>query len=168
MTESLPQENRIDFKKVVREGCYSLHLKSTTKKGIIEELIDLLVAAGKLKDRESAFNSVLEREMRMSTGMQCGIAVPHGKTSTVTSLVTAFALRKEGADFASLDGQPSRIFIMTISPSDRTGPHMQYLAEVSKLLSSPTMREKILSAGTAEEIVEILTKGNGQNDSRKA
>jgi PTS system nitrogen regulatory IIA component len=89
--------------------------------------------------------------------MQYGVAIPHGKTSTVDDLAVAFALKKEGIDFSSLDGQPSRIFIMTISSSNRTGPHIQYLSEISKLLNSPLTRQRLLNAVSVEEITDILT-----------
>jgi PTS system nitrogen regulatory IIA component len=149
----------MNFKKVLTSGCFCLHLKSDTKRGVIEEMVDMLFAAGKIKDREAALNAVLDRERKMSTGMQFGIAIPHGKTNSMDDLVAVLALKKEGMDFASLDGKPSNIFVMTISPSNQTGPHMQYLTEISKLLNSSVIREKLLAAGSEEEIVQILTNG---------
>jgi len=147
----------MDFEEALRKGCFSLHLKSDTKAGIIEEMIDLMVAAGRITDKKAALDAVLEREKKMSTGMQYGVAIPHGKSPTAGDLVTAFALKKEGIDFASIDGEPSRIFIMTVSPVNRTGPHMAYLAEISKLLSRPLIRRRLLDAQNADEVVKILT-----------
>ena len=132
-------------------------LKADTKQGIIEEMIDRLVAAGKIKDRAAALQAVLEREEKMSTGMQNGVAIPHGKTDAVKSLITAVGLNKEGVDFDSMDGTPSTIFIMTVSPLKRTGPHIQFLAEVSRLLSQSAEREKLLACRTHNEIHELLT-----------
>jgi len=154
----------MNFKKVLTGGCVCLHLKSDTKKGIIEEMVDLLVAAGKVKDRDAALNAVLDRERKMSTGMQFGVAIPHGKTNSVEDLIAVFALKKEGIDFASLDGKPSTIFIMTISPSNQTGPHMQYLTEISKMLNHPAVREHRWVAASAEEVVKILTDGQASHD----
>lgn len=148
----------MDFKKVLADGCFSMHLKSDTKKGIIDEMIDLMVKAGKIEDREAALNAVIERERKISTGMQYGVAIPHGKTDSVDDLVVAFALKKEGADFAAMDGQPSKIFIMTISPLNRTGPHIQYLSNISKLLNTPSIRDSLLKAKNVEEIIKILTE----------
>jgi PTS system nitrogen regulatory IIA component len=150
----------MNLKKVLSADTIALHLKSDTKDGIIEEMIDLLMAAGKirdLKDRKEALRVVLERERKMSTGMQCGIAIPHGKTDRVDNLVAAIALKPEGVDFGSLDGQPSRIFVMTLSPDTRTGPHIQFLAEISRQLNDPAVREKILQAERPEEILDILS-----------
>jgi PTS system nitrogen regulatory IIA component len=56
-----------------------------------------------------------------------------------------------------MDGAPSTIFIMTLSPAGRAGPHMQFLAEVSRLIGQASEREKLLAAKTHAEIYELLT-----------
>jgi len=133
-------------------------LKSSSKNGVIEELIDLLVQAGRLRDREAALRAILEREQKVSTGMENGIAIPHGKTDSVDSLVVCLGLKREGIDFASLDGQPAQIFILTLSPSNRTGPHIQFLAEITRILSETAAREGILKARSAEEVIDLLSR----------
>ena len=148
--------DEIDFEEVLRRGCFALDLKGTTKEAIIREMIDLMVKAGRIPDRQAALDAVLEREAKMSTGMQCGVAIPHGKTTTVDELVTALAIKRDGVDFESMDGQPSRIFVMTLSSVNRAGPHMQYLAEIGKLLSCPPVREALLEAETEEAMIRVL------------
>jgi PTS system nitrogen regulatory IIA component len=150
----------MNFKEALKTSCYCLDIKSDTKEGLIEEMINLMVASGQLPEteRDGALEAVIERERKMSTGMQNGVAVPHGKTPTMTGLATAFGLKKDGIDFASLDGEPSQIFVMTVSSTLKTGPHLQYLAEISKLLSCPSVREAILQAETAEQIIAILSE----------
>jgi PTS system nitrogen regulatory IIA component len=147
----------MNLKKLLSEDTVILELKGTTKDAIIQEMIDLLVARGRIKDREAALKAVMEREQKMSTGMQHGIAIPHGKTDSVDKLVTAMALKKEGVDFGSMDGKPSTIFIMTISSVSRTGPHIQFLSEISQVLNDPEKRERILLAQSTSEVMEILT-----------
>ena len=146
----------MDFKTALKSGCFCLNLKSDTKRGIIEEMIDAMVAAGKLTARDEALAAVLDREEKMSTGVQHGVAIPHGKLSSIDSLVTAFAMKPEGIDFGSLDGEPSRIFVMTLSSNLRTGPHLQFLSEICKMLNSAEVRERLLAAGSVEEVIGIL------------
>jgi mannitol/fructose-specific phosphotransferase system IIA component (Ntr-type) len=147
----------MNLKKLLPVEHISLNLKSDTKEGIVGEMIDMMVASGKLKDRAAAVKAVIEREQKMSTGMQHGIAIPHGKTDTVDQLVAALAFKKDGMDFGSLDGQPSHIFVMTVSPVHRTGPHIQFLAEMSQLLNDADRRHRLLAAQTPAEVIEILT-----------
>ena len=147
----------MNLKKLLSEDTIILELKGVNKEEIIQEMIDLLVARGRIKDRDAALRAVMEREQKMSTGMQHGIAIPHGKTDSVDKLVTAMALKKEGVDFGSMDGKPSTIFIMTISSVSRTGPHIQFLSEISQVLNDPDKRERILLAQSTSEVMEILT-----------
>jgi PTS system nitrogen regulatory IIA component len=147
----------MNLKKLLSEDAILLDLKGTTKDAIIMEIMDFLVARGRIRDRDAALKAVMERERKMSTGMQHGIAIPHGKTDSVDKLVTAMALKKDGVDFGSMDGKPSTIFIMTLSSISRTGPHIQFLSEISQVLNDPEKREGILAAGTASEVMDILT-----------
>ena len=123
----------MNLKKALNKQAVCLHLKSETKDDVIEELIEILDGSGVLKDKKAALQAVRDRERKLSTGMQNGIAIPHGKTDTVGSLVAAVGLRPEGIDFAAIDDQPCTIFILTVSPANRTGPHVQFLAEISRL-----------------------------------
>lgn len=147
----------INLKKTLSLDTVWVDLKANTKQGIIEEMVDRLIAAGKLKDRDAVLKAVFEREEKMSTGMQNGVAIPHGKTGAVDQLVAAVGLQKEGVAFDSLDGAPCFIFIMSISPLNRSGPHMQFLADVSRILCQPLNRERLLASKTHAEIFEVLT-----------
>jgi len=65
-------------------------------------------------------------------------------------------IKKEGIDFSSLDGKPSRLFIMVISPKKTTGPHIQFLAAIGAVLKDEAVREKVIAAVTAEEAAALL------------
>jgi len=147
----------MDYTQCLKDGCVKLDIAGETKAEITNELVELLFQEGKIKDKEPVLAAVLSREKQMSTGMQYGVAIPHGKTDAVEGVVTAVALKKSGVDFASLDGKPTHIFIMTISSTLRAGPHIEFLAAISKVLMRPSLRKRLLKAETREEILAILT-----------
>lgn len=146
----------MNVKKLLNEELITLTLSGNTKRELIEELVDLAVKSGKVKDRDAALSAVLEREEKMSTGIQSGVAIPHGKSDAVDELVACIGIKPEGVDFQALDGEASKIFIMTISPVNRTGPHVQFLAEISKILKSEESRAAILAARSASDILAQL------------
>jgi PTS system nitrogen regulatory IIA component len=146
----------MDLKTVLTKDTICLHLKGTNKQEIISELLGILVAAGKVKDQKAALDAIMEREQKMSTGMKHGIAIPHGKTSTVDDLVACVGVSDNPVDFDSLDGELCRIFIMTLSPLEKTGPHLQFLAEVSLLFKSSEKRAQIIKAQSPDEVLQIL------------
>lgn len=133
-------------------------LQGEKKDEIISELVDHMIRTGKVKadDRENVLNALFDREKKMSTGMQNGVAIPHAKTDAVDKLVAVVGLKKSGVDFSALDGEPSRIFIMTLSPLTRTGPHIQFLAEISRILSKQEVMESMLKAESSAEVVECI------------
>jgi PTS system nitrogen regulatory IIA component len=148
----------MDLRNVLTAQTVNLHLKGTTKEAIINELLEILVSAGLVKDKAAALDCVLDREKKMSTGMKHGIAIPHGKTDTVSDLVACIGVSDNPVDFDSLDGEPCRIFIMTLSPVNKTGPHLQFLAEVSLLFKSAEKRQEILTTADKEQVIKILTE----------
>jgi mannitol/fructose-specific phosphotransferase system IIA component (Ntr-type) len=148
----------MDLKHVLGRDSIALHLKGHTKEQIIDELLAAAQKSGKIKDVAVARKAVLEREGRMSTGMKHGIAIPHGKTDTVSDLVACIGVSDQGVDFEALDQQDCRIFILTLSPAERTGPHLQFLAEVSLLFKSEDKRNAILAAQTEDAVLKILTE----------
>ncbi len=147
----------MNLRKVLSPQTTKVGLQGQTKNEIIEELLDLICSTGKVSDRESALQALLERERKMSTGMEHGVAIPHGKTETVDELLVALGTHETGVEFEALDGELSRIFIMTLSPKDRSGPHIQFLAEISRILRSESVREMLLAATTSEDLLRLVT-----------
>ena len=141
---------------VLTSDLVRLEVPGETKQQVIESLLDILMETGKVEDRRTALTALLEREEKMSTGIENGIAIPHGKTTAVKELVACVGLKKEGIDFDSLDGKPSKIFIMTLSPKDKSGPHIQFLAEISSLLKDEKGRNAILAAKTPQEVLDVI------------
>jgi Kef-type K+ transport system membrane component KefB/mannitol/fructose-specific phosphotransferase system IIA component (Ntr-type) len=133
------------------------HLKGDNKKEIIEELLASLSKSGALKDFSSAKDAVMKREESMSTGLQFGVAIPHGKTNTVETLTATVGLKPDGVDFNSLDKLPSKIFVLAVSPERGYAPHMQFMATIGNILNEEG-REKILECKTKDQIFEFMTQ----------
>ena len=147
----------MNLKTILNKDVISLHLKGTTKEEIINELLDILVAAKKIVDRPAAYAAIMDREEKMSTGMKHGIATPHGKTPTLKDLVACIGISDTPVDFDALDHEPCRIFIMTLSPVEKAGPHLQFLAEICLLFKSDVKRQEMLNATAPDEVVKILS-----------
>ncbi len=144
------------LKNVLSTNVVNVSLKGESKQEILEELLDILMESGKVSDREEALKGLLSREKKMSTGIQYGVAIPHAKTKAVKELIACIGIKKEGVDFAALDGVDSTIFFMTLSPVDKTGPHVQFLAEISMVVKTEEARAKLLKVTTAAEVLSIF------------
>src|SRR5262245_21070183 len=107
---------------LVREAIIP-ELVATTKEGVIREMVESLRAAGgfKGKEPEDVVKAILKRELLGSTGIGRGVAIPHAKHASVDRLLGTVALSRPGVVFDSLDGEAVHVFILLISPQDRTG-----------------------------------------------
>ncbi|MCL2214360.1 MAG: cation:proton antiporter [Treponema sp.] len=147
-----------DLLAIIDTQCFNMRLEGKTKEEIICELVDVLEAKGKLTDRELVLSDVLQREEAMSTGMENGIALPHGKTDGIKETSVAIGIKKSGVDFDCTDGLPARLFILIVSPKKSSGLHVQYLAAIGSILGDDVLRESIIDAATPQEAVELLRK----------
>ena len=150
--------------KMLTEDCINLNLKGKTKSEIIDEMVDLLYSAGKLNDKEEYKKEILKREAQSSTGLEEGIAIPHAKTSAVKIPSIAFGLSKEGVDYESLDGEPSKLFFMIAAPANASDTHIEVLSKLTTMLLDDTIREKLLNVTSAKEVLEILSQAKEEKE----
>jgi fructose-specific phosphotransferase system IIA component len=131
-------------------------LESTDKPEVLRELVQILRDAGEIDDFDAVLKCIQEREDKLSTGLKDGIAVPHGKTSTVPSLKMAIGIAPQGIDFNSMDGKPAKLFFLLVAREDQPGPHVEALAEIAKLAQSQAFCKALINAESAQEVVDLL------------
>ncbi len=136
-------------------------LKATDKTAAITELVDVLAETDALSDREAVLKAVLKREAERSTGIGYGLAIPHGKSDGCKKLVMAAGQPAEPIEFQSVDGRPVRFIVLLVSPPDQTGPHIQALAKVSRLMNIEDFRallEKVDNPKALHEAISAAEK----------
>ena len=146
---------------ILEPNCVKAPLDGKSKEDVITELVDLLDSSGALLDRDVVLEAVFVREETRSTGIGSAIAIPHGKCTGVKELVMAIGIAPDPIDFNSIDDKPVSIIILLASPVDRTGPHIQALARISRLMLDEDFKGKIENAASAEEVYGLIsTKEN--------
>jgi len=130
-------------------------LTSRDKKGVIEELVSAVTRTADV-NREDLVRVLMDRERLGSTGIGGGIGIPHGKLSGLESLILCFGLSRKGVDFESMDGRPTHIFFLLITPENSTGLHLKLLARISKLLKNDLFKAKLLNAADRDDIFEAI------------
>jgi mannitol/fructose-specific phosphotransferase system IIA component (Ntr-type) len=142
----------MELSKVVTLERVRVPLKAADKHGAITELVDVLAETGGLVDRGAALDAVLKREAERTTGIGYGLAIPHGKSDGCRKLVMAAGKPAQPIDFQSLDRRPVTFIVLLVSPPDQTGPHIQALAKISRLMNMKDFRDAVDQATTAEEL----------------
>lgn len=134
----------------------TVELMSTTKKGVLEELVALLANGQKVKDAKATVDVLLEREKLGSTGIGQGIAIPHAKTEQAAAVGAAFGLSRRGVQFDALDGEPVYIFFLLVAPPDAAGLHLKALARISRLLKDKFFRQSLRDVKDPAEVLKII------------
>ena len=130
-------------------------LKSQNKKGILEELVAPVAKIAGVNP-ENLVKVLMERERLGSTGIGGGIGIPHGKMKDIESLVLGFGLSRKGVDFESLDGKPTHIFFLLVTPENSTGLHLKLLARISRILKNEPFKDRLINASDGDEIFAII------------
>lgn len=144
---------------VLKKESIITDLKSTDKKGVLEELV-ASVATMADANPEEMVRVLLDRERLGSTGIGNGIGIPHGKLQGLDKLVLGFGISRKGVDFESMDNRPTYLFFLLITPEDSTGPHLKLLARISKILKNSSFREKLMNASSGDEIFETIREAD--------
>ncbi len=143
---------------ILQPDCVKVPLAATTKQAAIFELADVLAAAGVIKVADELKQAVWAREMTRTTGIGHGIAIPHGKIVGCPKLVMAMGKAPTPIEFESIDRKPVELIFLLASPVDQTGPHIQALARISRLLTDERFRDAIKSAQSSQDLYGLIQK----------
>lgn len=148
---------RMKINDVLLKELMIMDLKSTTKEGVLDEMITSLLDNGIINDREVFKEGIIAREAQSSTGLGEGIAMPHAKNNAVQQPAVVFAKSSAGVDYDSLDGQPAHLFFMIAAPEGANNVHLEVLASLSRQLINPNLLAQLKAATTPEEVQQIFS-----------
>jgi PTS system nitrogen regulatory IIA component len=134
-------------------------MEHQTKHDALVKLSQTLATAPQIKDGKELEREILKREELMSTALGKGIAIPHVRLSSVTDLVMAVGISKvDIIDFQPLDEQPVRLLFMIAAAHNQHSYYLQTLSFFSAKLKDQALRDSLLSAETAMDAYNLLTK----------
>lgn len=130
-------------------------LESRDKPSVLRELVDLLVSTAG-GDPADLLRTALEREESQSTGFGHGIAIPHARTPSLSTLSVVAGRAVTPIDYGAVDGQPVRLFFFVAGPESASGDQVRALARIARLVRRDYLRERLLKAATAEDFAQIV------------
>ena len=140
----------------------SLNETPKTKSEALDRIIDLMVASGKINDREAYREQVYAREEESTTGIGEGIAIPHGKCDAVTKPGLAAMVVKDGVEFDALDGQPVTLMFLIAAPNTKDNVHLDVLSKLSVLMMDEVFADALRNAKSADEFLDIIDKADAE------
>ncbi|MGW1811086.1 fructose-specific PTS transporter subunit EIIC [Streptomyces sp. NPDC002078] len=132
-------------------------LRAVEKEAAVREMAELLARSGRVSDVDELVATALRREEQGTTGLGEEIAIPHAKTDAVTAPVVGFARSAEGVEWGSPDGTKARLIFMIAVPEAAAGDeHLRILALLSRKLTDPGFRERLLAAPDGRGALDVL------------
>ena len=132
----------------------------SNKQTVIEEIAQAFFEQGILTDKQSYIKAVLEREAIGETGLERGLAIPHGKSTAVAKAAFAVArLKQPLAEWESIDpdNKVQLVFMLAIPQSEAGGAHLDILAALSTQLLDEAFCAALMTAASREAVMEILS-----------
>jgi fructose-specific phosphotransferase system IIA component len=149
------------LQELIDEDLIIMDVSSKDKYAVIEELIQLFVKKGIVRDKGEFIRDIRNREEIESTAIGEGIAIPHARSQAVKELKVAFARSKGGVDFKALDKRSVYLIFMVAAPAHARKPYLQAVAKVARFLKSKVLKEALLKAETREKVLELVRDFDG-------
>lgn len=144
---------------VMGPALIDVDLKSTDAAGAIRDLAALMEAEGRVSDRSAFVDVVLAREKETGgTGMESGIAIPHGKSSAVTRASVAFGRSAVGVDFGAEDGTPADLIFLIAAPEGQDDLHVTLLSRLARKLIHQDFRTALREADSPEAVFATVKR----------
>jgi len=140
---------------VLQKEAILVNLNASDKKGVLDELA-APVARIANQDKEDLVRVLIERERLGSTGIGGGVGIPHGKFKNLNLCAWGLGLSHKGVDFESIDGLPTHLFFLLVTPENSTGLHLRVLAKISRILKNDEFKQRLLNAVDSDEIFSII------------
>jgi PTS system nitrogen regulatory IIA component len=133
-------------------------LAAIDKDSLLRELVELVGNGRSEAEAEAILRAVRDREQVLSTGIGNGVAIPHGKTSSVDGLILAAGVAPEAVDFEALDGRPVQLFFLLVGPESAAGDHVKALSRIARVLQRDGFRARLTAAAHPDEFYAILSE----------
>ncbi|MCU0849131.1 MAG: PTS sugar transporter subunit IIA [Spirochaetes bacterium] len=137
---------------------YIKFLEAENKMGAIGELGSVFDNTSVCDNADILVQALKEREEIMSTGIGFGIAIPHVKIDAVKEMAFAIGISKKGIAFDSMDGEPVHIIIMVAAGEKQHKEYLRLLSNIMAILKKGEVKDRIIDAGSSEEVIEILAE----------
>lgn len=147
------------IEKVLDTACINLAISGHSKDEVIREMVAMLYEAGRLSDEETFIEDVYKREAEGETGIGEGVAIPHGRSSSVLRTSIAIGRADHEIEWESVDEKPVRFVIMFAVKEQEFSEHIKYLSHVAQLLCEEEVLKVIFETDDKDEIVSVFRKG---------
>ncbi len=145
--------------RILRKDNVVVDLQSRRKFDVLRELSAVFDNDDAIEDPKQFLADLIRREQQGSTGIGKGVAVPHAHEDSILRQILAIGISREGIDFDSADDAAVHIVALLGTPRKHQKQHMELLAELSRLLQQDQVRDDLVEAASAADVLAVFKSG---------
>lgn len=144
---------------IMKEECTNFDVELSTKEEVFSFLSEQLYECGVIESKTDFMESLWYRESIGETGLEGGIAMPHGKSKTVHFPCVAYVQLKTPIYWESMDEnnqQAKHVFMLAVPDTKDNSDHLKMLSFLATSIVKKESIEKISLAKTSKELFEVF------------
>jgi fructose-specific phosphotransferase system IIA component len=136
------------------------NIAATTKDAALLEMVNKLAEVKSIKNKEIILELLHQRERLGSTGIGKGVAIPHGRTTSVSDIMILFGKSINGIEYSAIDDKPVNLIFMIIAPpQDENNRYLPILGKMVEMLGKAKHRKVLMEINTFQEFIDYLAQG---------
>jgi PTS system nitrogen regulatory IIA component len=164
----MPESSALRIRDVLDPRRIVLDVDGGSKREILSPLVATLELTHPAIDRPALLETLLERERTSTTAIADGIAIPHGRYGDGDTVICLYGRSLKGVDFDSIDGGPTHLFFVLVSPEKHPTLHLRWLARFAVLLRDESFRAALMAAPTADASIAAIEAAERAHESGRA
>ena len=146
----------MDLADLLNEKVVKVPMEAFDKEEAIAELVEVLLRAGQVDNREGALEALYERERKGTTGIGKGVAVPHARHPDISGAIAAAGVSRDGIEFDAVDEKEVHLVFLVLAEVEDPAPNVELLADIGYLVQVPGVYDKLVNADDPDEFVSII------------
>jgi len=144
---------------LILPGRVACAVKVSSKKRALEYVSGLLTYGQPDLRQHDVFNCLISREKLGSTGLGCGVAIPHGRLRGDTTAITgAFMQLAAPVDFDAIDNQSVDLVFALLVPEESNEEHLRVLAQLANMFRNQGLCEALRECSDSEQLLSCITE----------
>ena len=132
--------------------------------GAVQELLNTLLELNYLTATVKLFSFINKEENHMNSAVGRGVAYAHAVSLEVSNLVCVLGISKDGVEYSSIDGQPSNIVLLSLTPIDKPNAHWKFIRRFQNMLSDIKIKEGLINSDNSKVACNLIQNWEDQQE----
>jgi mannitol/fructose-specific phosphotransferase system IIA component (Ntr-type) len=153
------------WKKIIDRNLIVINPAVKNKTELFEGLVNHAYNQDYIRNKKKFLEALIEREEMANTELAPGIALPHARTNATEKLFISIVIFKQGLDYDNPEMGPVKIIFFFGCNELQNKEYLQVLAKSNRILKQKSFREKLLKCETVDEVVDLLSEFEDEEQS---